>query len=167
MKAICNFRIGDNYNRGDIFGYILFDQMNGFSRITFDLGGFKPNKSHAIHIHEYSDLSNGCISLGGHYNPTERKHGNIWIHRNDRHAGDLINNLRSGEDGKFVYTYLDPLVNVKDIVGRSIVIHEGIDDLGLYRNDMSVSKEQREGSSTTGNAGGRMACAIIKSYQSK
>jgi Cu-Zn family superoxide dismutase len=37
-------------------------------------------------------------------------------------------------------------------LGRSIVIHESIDDCGFGHNKESL---------ITGNAGGRMACAVI------
>ena len=40
----------------------------------------------------------------------------------------------------------------RSIIGRAIVVHEGIDDLGLGGN---------EGSKTTGNAGGRVGCGVI------
>ena len=40
----------------------------------------------------------------------------------------------------------------KSVIGRSIVIHNGIDDLGLGGTDESLK---------TGSAGSRMACAII------
>jgi Cu-Zn family superoxide dismutase len=75
----------------------------------------------------------------------------------ERHAGDLINNIESDWSGKFSYSYYDPLVNLrgdidKSIIGRSVVIHNGVDDLGLGGTDESLK---------TGSAGSRMACAII------
>lgn len=57
-------------------------------------------------------------------------------------------------NGNFKFVYQDDLIVVDDILGRSVVIHSGIDDLGLNRNS-------DEGSATTGNAGGRIACAVI------
>ena len=158
MKAYC--KIEDK----NINGIITFEQFIGYSKITFKLSGFNPNKVHGIHIHEFSDLSNGCLSLGSHYNPYNKQHGNIIIHHNDRHAGDLINNLVTDDGGNFNYSYNDPLVVVKDIINRSVVIHEGRDDLGLYRNNNKVPVKQREGSSTTGNSGGRIACGIITEH---
>jgi len=54
-------------------------------------------------------------------------------------------------------TYYDPLVNLrgdvdKSVIGRSIVIHNGVDDLGLGGTNESLK---------TGSAGSRMACSII------
>jgi Cu-Zn family superoxide dismutase len=50
------------------------------------------------------------------------------------------------------------------IIGKSVVIHDGVDDLGkggLGPNGEVVDPKKRESSLKTGNAGGRMACAII------
>ena len=30
---------------------------------------------HGFHVHEYGDLSNGCDSMGGHFNPLDNPHG--------------------------------------------------------------------------------------------
>lgn len=119
--------------------------------IQFELYG-PPFQTHAIHIHEFGDLRNGCESLGPHWNPTSQYHGSIFLHDSDRHAGDLINNITFDQNGLFRFSYYDSMVNVKDIYGRSIVIHEQPDDLGIGGN-----KESR----ITGNAGKRIACGII------
>jgi len=71
------------------------------------------------------------------------------------HAGDLINNLESNNMGKFNFKYYDnrvKLFGLKNIYGRSIVIHDDVDDLGLGGNLESLK---------TGNDGGRIACVII------
>lgn len=142
-----------------VYGVIKFHQCieNRGTNVYFDLYGMKPNKKMACHIHEFGDESDGCISLGPHWNPTNRDHGSIKIDIHNSHAGDLINNILSDGSGKFKFSYMDPRVQIKgdvtkSIIGRSIVIHNGIDDLGLGGN--AESKK-------TGNAGGRMACDII------
>ena len=77
----------------------------------------------------------------------------------NRHAGDLINNLKFDQGGNFKYEYEDSSISLynysKCILGRSIVIHDGIDDLGLGQG------KNREESLKTGNAGKRIACAVI------
>ena len=45
---------------------------------------------------------------------------------------------------------------VRDIANRAIVVHAGEDDLG------EGVGEKAAGSKNTGNAGGRVACGIIK-----
>ena len=140
-------------------GYIFFHQCNAASPVTilFRLSGPK-NETHAIHIHEYGDLRRGCESLGPHFNPTNTTHGSLLYNMN-RHAGDLINNLKFDQGGNFKYEYEDSSISLynysKCILGRSIVIHDGIDDLGLGQG------KNREESLKTGNAGKRIACAVI------
>ena len=136
-----------------IFGNVVFiPKSSGSMNVQFNLKGFKPNKTHAIHIHEFGDMRKGCKSLGPHWNPTKKNHGSIWLDCCKRHAGDLINNLESNKKGHFNYKYRDPMLSLKGIIGRSVVIHDGVDDLGRGDNKESL---------ITGNAGSRMACAII------
>ena len=159
-------------------GVVLFTQTKRGCLIEFKLGQFEPFSTHAIHIHEYGDLTGGCASLGGHYNPTKQKHGN--------HYGDLIYNFTTNSLGGFQYKYYSSTLNTRDIIGRSIVIHENIDDLGTEGkqeyNECSLSelkqlastlgytpmktrkqyvKKLEQESLITGNAGKRMDCGVI------
>lgn len=125
--------------------------------VSFDLYDLKPNKTSAIHIHEYGDDSEGCKSLGGHFNPTNKQHGSIYIDINDSHNGDMLNNFTTDQYGRFKMMYFDPRLRISgdvrfSILGRSVVIHEGRDDLGSGGNAESK---------ITGNAGSRMACSLI------
>jgi|LauGreDrversion4_2_1035121.scaffolds.fasta_scaffold00284_30 Cu-Zn family superoxide dismutase len=149
INAICIL------DSNEIKGNVYFHQCNFSSstKVKFYLKG-TPLKTHAIHIHEYGDLRKGCTSLGPHYNPNNTTHGSI-LYKMERHAGDLINNIVFDENGKFEYEYEDSLLNVYDILGRSVVIHEKPDDLGLGKG------KDREESLKTGNAGNRICCAII------
>ena len=138
---------------GNIRGTVLFENMpQGVTRVQVDLTGFLPRAVHGFHLHEYGDLSNGCKSLGPHYNPDNTRHGSRYFHGNNRHVGDLINNINANDNGEVHMTFNDSLFTVDEIRGRSLVIHHGRDDLGLGGNMESL---------TTGNAGSRMACAII------
>lgn len=155
-------------------GTVFFEQLHGESvKVTFNLYGFIPGAIHAIHIHEFGDLSRGCSSLGEHYNPTRAKHG--------KHKGDLIKNFQADILGSFSFSYVDNL-NVNDLYGRSVVIHALPDDLGNARyNDLftrelmylsrergyrigprkAMIEELNRQSTITGNAGRRIACGII------
>lgn len=133
-------------------GNVLFEQLcKKHTKVTFTLYNFPKNSTHAIHIHEYGDTSDGCKSLGTHYNPKNKNHGTIFDPERERHAGDLINNFYTDKNGKYTLSYVDEL-SVKDILGRSVVVHEGQDDLGLGGNKESL---------ISGNAGNRIACGII------
>ena len=46
--------------------------------ISMDLSGFVPDDGifvHGFHIHESDDLTFGCASTGGDYNPRDEGHG--------------------------------------------------------------------------------------------
>jgi Cu-Zn family superoxide dismutase len=158
MQAVAYFSKQEKLNKVGIEGYILFEQLNprDYTTVFINLHGFKPNATHAIHIHESADFSNGCMSAGGHYNPFGKKHGSYLHHGNERHAGDLINNITSDSQGRVQIFFKDNLVFLYppySVIGRSVIIHEEKDDLGLGGDVQSL---------ITGNAGGRMACAVIE-----
>ena len=65
----------------------------------------------------------------------------------DRHVG-YLGNVEADSAGKVRVTFTDhqATLGAFDIIGRSLVIHEDEDDLGL----------------TTGNAEARLGCCVIK-----
>ena len=154
MNAIAVF----NPRLSPISGFVKFHQcpVHKTSVISFSLQGLPKNSVHGVHIHKYgiTSLSDPCGSTCDHYNPHNKLHGSMLLYGNDRHAGDLCNNVKSDDQGNVEYVYEDPLVKVKDILGRSVVLHMDKDDLGAFR-------DVNEGSATTGNAGARIACAVI------
>ncbi len=121
--------------------------------IKINLTGFKKNSTHAMHIHEAGDLRDKCMGACAHFNPYHKNHGGI--DSKERHVGDL-GNILSDKNGNVVMILTDKLIKLHgtkcNIIGRSVVIHENEDDLGLGGHDDSL---------TTGHAGGRIACAVI------
>ncbi|XP_055374164.1 extracellular superoxide dismutase [Cu-Zn] [Condylostylus longicornis] len=106
---------------------------------------------HGFHIHEKGDITNGCLSMGGHYNPDKMDHGAPTDEI--RHVGDLGNIISQNSVVDTVITdHLITLTGPRSIVGRGVVIHTGEDDLG---------RTLHPDSKKTGNAGGRAACGII------
>lgn len=109
-----------------------------------------PPGSHAIHIHETGDCSaTDASSAGGHWNPTHEDHGK-WGEA-PHHLGD-IGNIDVAEDGTGTLTMITDKWEIgtggqKDIVGRSIILHEKLDDFATQ---------------PTGAAGGRIGCGIIE-----
>lgn len=98
------------------------------------------------------DNTNGCVSAGPHFNPHSKNHGSPLDA--ERHVGDL-GNVKTDGSGKATIAITDSqltLVGPLSIVGRSIVIHAGTDDLGKTDHPESLK---------TGNAGGRAACGVI------
>lgn len=119
--------------------------------IEVSVVGLTPGK-HGFHIHEKGDLSDGCASTGGHYNPDKVSHGapNDQV----RHVGDL-GNIVADEAGVAKTSFSDTVVSLygsRSVLGRAIVVHAEADDLGKTNHPDSLK---------TGNAGGRVACGVI------
>ena len=131
-------------------GTILFKQQaNGPTLIVGKITGLTPGE-HGFHIHEFGDLSQGCESAGGHYNPDGVDHGDL----EEGHVGDL-GNITADEDGvaniSLVAKRVD-LTGERSVVGRAVVVHSDEDDLGQGGDAESLK---------TGNAGDRLACGVI------
>ncbi|XP_050052656.1 superoxide dismutase [Cu-Zn]-like [Dermacentor andersoni] len=145
--AICVFQAGN------ASGYVSFHQDPDSKNVTV-FGNITniPDGKHGFHVHEYGDLSNGCLSTGSHYNPNNKNHG--APNAEDRHVGDL-GNIVADDCGVAVVNLTDHLLSLNgenSIIGRAVVVHAGTDDLGLGgQND----------SKTTGHAGGRLTCCVI------
>lgn len=166
-KAIAYFDSNSSINNVSGTIEMVQETINSPTMFVIDLEKFPKNSTHAMHIHEFGNLTEGCHSTGGHYNPHGEKHGSRYIHGVKRHVGDLINNIESDGHGKVKICFEDPLVKLSgkySVIGRALVIHYSVDDLGVGGLDdkgyVVNEKEHRE-SIKTGNAGGRMSCAII------
>ena len=128
------------------------------TKVTGSFTGLAPGL-HGLHVHEFGDTTNGCMSTGPHFNPFGKNHGAPWDE--DRHAGDL-GNIEVAEDGSCSVEITDkqiPLEGANSIIGRAFVIHELEDDLG--KGDHSEPGTQGKTSLTTGNAGARLACGVV------
>jgi len=135
-----------------IDGVIYFEEIDKSTKISGKISGLIPNSKHAIHIHEYGDLTDKCNSCCAHYNPFNKDHGDRTAE--NRHVGDL-GNLSTDHDGNCTFEFIDHLVKLRgpySVIGRSIIIHEKEDDLGLGNH---------EDSKITGHAGNRIVCGVI------
>ena len=72
---------------------LLMQAPNTPTLIKGTITGLEPGL-HGFHIHEFGDMSDGCKSMGGHYNPDGVDHGDL----KQGHVGDLENVL-ANEDG--------------------------------------------------------------------
>ncbi|CAL6312190.1 unnamed protein product [Bathycoccus prasinos] len=133
------------------------DDPSGATTVVGDITGLAPGK-HGLHVHEFGDTTNGCMSTGPHFNPNKMTHGAPTD--SVRHAGDLGNVIADAGGCKFTIKDMQiPLSGANSIVGRAFVIHELEDDLG--KGDNSEIGTQGKTSSTTGNAGARLACGVV------
>ncbi|KAL0417665.1 UNVERIFIED_CONTAM: Superoxide dismutase [Cu-Zn], chloroplastic [Sesamum radiatum] len=142
----------------NVEGVVTLTQEDaGPTTVNVRITGLTPGK-HGFHLHEYGDTTNGCISTGPHFNPNGLTHG--APEDEVRHAGDL-GNIVANADGVAEATIVDsqiPLTGPNSVVGRAFVVHELEDDLGKGGHELSL---------TTGNAGGRLACANTKGTNAK
>lgn len=142
--------------RGDspVTGVITFEQDSESApvKVSGEIFNLDPNAERGFHVHALGDNTNGCVSAGPHFNPHSKTHG--APSDAERHVGDL-GNVKTDASGKATISITDSqlsLVGPLSIVGRSIVIHAGTDDLGKTDHPESLK---------TGNAGGRAACGVI------
>ncbi len=133
-------------------GSVVFKEEDGQVKFTAVISGLNEG-THAIHIHENADCSSADgTSAGGHWNPTAQPHGK-WGDPAGYHKGD-IGNFQVDENGNGTITVTTDEWCIgcgdanKDILGKSIIVHQGTDDFT---------------SQPSGDAGARVSCGgIIK-----
>ncbi|XP_029004964.1 extracellular superoxide dismutase [Cu-Zn]-like [Betta splendens] len=151
LYAACKMKPSTSLPEGlpKVYGQVLFkqDYPHGKLEVLLRFNGF-PKVDHpeprAVHIHQYGDLSRGCDSTGGHYNPHGVQHPN--------HPGDFGNFVP--QEGK-IYAIIESeatLFEGLSAIGRAVVVHEKVDDLGQGGD---------AGSLLHGNAGRRLGCCVI------
>lgn len=141
-KAICILK---SMSGSKVKGTIWFTQVGHKVTIKGEVSGLKEGK-HGFHIHEFGDLTDGKgMSAGGHFNPTNKKHGKPSDE--ERHVGDL-GNIVADKDGIAKIAMTDTVISLHgkhSIVGRAVVIHEDEDDFGQ----------------PVGHAGNRLAAGVV------
>lgn len=142
--------------RGDanVSGVVHFEQSaeSEPTTISWEITGNDPNALRGFHVHQFGDNTNGCTSAGPHFNPFGKTHG--APEDDERHVGDLgnITTDATGVAKGSKQDLLVKLIGANSILGRTVVVHSGTDDLG--QGGHADSKK-------TGNAGGRPACGVI------
>jgi Cu-Zn family superoxide dismutase len=135
---------------GKAVGDIDLTQGPGGVLLRLSLKGI-PAGEHAFHVHAVGKCEPPFESAGGHFNPTNKKHGMMADHG---HAGDMPN-LHVPQGGELKVEVLNTAITLEkgkpnsvfDSDGSSIVIHAGADD---YKTDPD------------GKAGERIACGVIQ-----
>ena len=142
IRAICILK---PMSKSNVKGTIWFVQTGHKVMIKGEVTGLKEGK-HGFHIHEFGDLTDAKgMSTGGHFNPTNKKHGKPSDE--ERHVGDL-GNIVADKDGKAKINMIDTVISLHgkhSIVGRAVVIHEDEDDFGQ----------------PVGHAGNRLAAGVV------
>ncbi len=124
-------------------GRLTLKQTKSGVRVTGRVNGLTPGE-HGFHIHEFGDLrATDGKSAGGHFNPDGHDHAGPDADK--RHAGDL-GNITADSEGVAKVDITQKGLNLHFVIGRSIVVHAGKDDLK---------------SQPSGDAGPRVAVGVI------
>jgi len=130
-------------------GTATFTQIGDRVRVQAVVTGLTPGTEHGFHVHEVGDCSSGDgMSAKGHFNPYGKPHAHFSTA--ERHAGDMPA-LKADANGRAELTIDLDVITVAagptSVVGRGLIVHQQPDD---YRTQ------------PTGNAGARLACAVIR-----
>ena len=132
-----------------VSGTVVFRQLGDRVQVQALVAGLRPGREHGFHVHEAGDCRSGDgMSTKGHFNPYGKPHAHYSTA--ERHAGDLPA-LRADAAGRAELTIELDVLSVAggsaSVVGRGLIVHASPDD---YRTQ------------PTGNAGARIACAVIR-----
>lgn len=143
-----------NNGMGDSIGYVeLEDTPNGLI-ITPKLKGLTPGE-HGFHVHENPECGpsteKGTVipggKAGGHLDPNHTHH-HLGPKDPKGHLGDLPV-LTVDSKGEANNKIVDERLKLKDIMNRSLIIHEGGDNYS-------------DSPKPFGGGGARVACGIVK-----
>lgn len=123
-------------------GSLTFTEQAGGVGVQGQVENLSPG-NHGFHVHEHGDCSGSGEKAGEHYNPHTKPHG---APSPDHHIGDL-GNLVADNNGRAKVSAKVEGVTLTALKGRAVIVHEKADDLQ---------------SQPAGNAGGRIACGVIK-----
>lgn len=128
----------------------LWAPPGGGVLIKIEVSGLPEDSWVAFHVHETGscDHTTGHESAGGHFNPGSNEHG--YMVEGGPHAGDMPNQYVPA-DGTLRAEVFNQALTLAEgdagIVGRALMVHADADD---YQ------------SQPAGNAGDRLACAVIE-----
>ena len=141
LDAVAEIRGG--VEAPQLAGCVEFYQENGCVLIMARVSGLPESETgfFGFHIHQGESCSGtGFSETGSHYNPTAQAH--------PKHASDLPPLLAC--QGNAYLSVKTDRFSVKDIIGRTVVIHSDPDDFH---------------SQPAGNAGKKIACGVIRRRQ--
>jgi Cu-Zn family superoxide dismutase len=143
LLLACSNKTIPIYDReGGLIGSASFSESSQGVVISVSARGVSPGV-HGVHIHEKGVCRGDFSSAGAHYNPENREHG--MRNPKGHHAGDMPN-IRADDNG-VVKSFVAVPLKISELVGHSIVIHEGADD---------------QLTDPAGNSGDRIACGVIQ-----
>jgi superoxide dismutase, Cu-Zn family len=128
-------------------GTVTFTQRGETVHVVAHVMGLKPGATHGFHVHEKGDCGSADgMSTGGHFNPDAHPHGPQSA---AHHAGDmpaLVADAYGTADATFDLAGVSVGGSAPDLTGKGLIVHRDPDDYTTQ---------------PTGNAGPRIACAVI------
>ena len=124
----------------DLRGGVSFYELTISVLVEVSIQGLPNSKTgfFGFHIHNGNSCSGADFSnTGSHYNPKDTRH--------PTHAGDLPPLLLC--NGGANMTFVTDRFRIKDIIGKTVVIHDSPDDFTTQ---------------PAGNAGTKIACGVIE-----
>jgi len=126
-------------------GTEVYVEVNGLPDYQPATNDEPPVGPHGFHIHEHGSCEVGdpddpFQEAGGHWNPDNQPHGH--------HAGDFP--VLFSNDGYARMFFFTNRFRPKDVVGKTVMIHENPDD---YRTQPA------------GDSGTRIGCGVIRAYK--
>ncbi|WP_322889689.1 MULTISPECIES: superoxide dismutase family protein [unclassified Yoonia] len=134
---------------GDDLGIARLTDTDAGLLIQLDLQNLPPDQWIAFHIHEGGtcDVEDDFESAGGHWDAGSNAHG--YLAEGGPHTGDMPN-LYVRADGRLLADVFSPWTRLggdaNNVTGRTLIFHSEPDD---YQSQPS------------GDAGARLACAVI------
>lgn len=136
--AVADIRGSEAYS--NLRGQVRFYQRRHCVLVEANVQGLPDNETgfFGFHIHTGNACTGeGFADTGSHYNPAETPHPS--------HAGDLPPLLSC--HGSAYLSVATGRLSVAEIIGRTVVIHDGADDFTTQ---------------PAGNAGTKIACGVIR-----
>lgn len=122
-------------------GVVKFYQMPGGILVEAEISGLPASGFFGFHIHEGNSCTGPSFAdTGMHYDPTNMPH--------PMHVGDLPPLLSA--DGKAYMTVFTNRFSMKEIAGRTVVIHSKPDDFQTQ---------------PAGDSGQKIACGVIQAVR--
>lgn len=150
---------------GKKVGTVEIEEDDGATQVNVRVNGLSAGY-HGFHVHttgkceadsaapDDPSKTGDFLSAGGHLNPDESAHG--------EHLGDLPS-LLVNEDGTADLEFTGPftLDDIRDADGSAVMIHSGPDN---YANvpERYAPEGPDQDTTKTGDAGDRIACAVIE-----
>ncbi|KAL9895284.1 sodesque isoform 2-T2 [Glossina fuscipes fuscipes] len=152
--VIPRWQVGSKLIGEGIEGMIAFQPLpySSHIRVILNATGLPPGK-HALHIHTYGDMGDGCTSTG------------------EQFPNNFLGNVNAKEDGSVSVAFISPFLNLfgfHGIVGRSIIIHEKPIDLNTILNAEIISSGLPDALASQNeekSVGAAIACGVITVLQ--